>query len=477
MIPYSKFIASKITRFEPKGFDVGLDQLRPEIYGQKHEFQPHVIQWALKLGCAAIFANYGMGKTLMQSMWAEQVAKQTGKRVLILAPWAVAHQTVKSVAGFGIEIAYCKNEAEAKDHAIAITNYDRLKDFDPSQYGGVVLDESSILKQYRGKTKELLVESFKETPYRLCCSATPAPNDWLELGNHSEFLGIMDSHTMISRWFRNDTTQSGAYSLRPYAQEDFWQWVSSWAVCMTRPSDLGFSDEGWSLPPLNLHYHTIAVDHASTQDDPDRNGQLSLIRTPTLNATSIHKEAKLNAPLCAEKIADLVMEYHTDAWVLWCFTDYEADALKESIHWAIDLRGSESAAAKEAKLTAFTEGEIQILITKPEIAGLGLNWQHCHRQSFMMGTSYSFEQFHQAIHRLYRHGQIHPVETHLVFPETASAVRRNIERKQRQHEAMQNSLRKAIKASRLTIHQQLKLDEYKPTIKMEIPQWLRNNAA
>ena len=480
MTDYTTFLESKKMRFEPKGFDVSIDELNPDLYGDKHQYQPHIIQWALKLGCAAIFANYGMGKTLMQIKWAEQVALRTNGKVLILAPLAVAHQTVKESERFGIAIAYCRNQSEVNDSGsqIIITNYEMLKHFDGSQFVGIVLDESSVLKQYRGKTKQLLCESFKDTPYRLCCSATPAPNDWLELGNHSEFLGIMTSHLMISRWFQNDTMNAGAYKLRPHASDDFWAWVSSWAVCLTMPSDLGFSDRGWLLPPLNMHYHVIPVDHQETWgDDIDKNGQLTLIRSPALNATNTHKEARLNCDRVASKISDLVYEYPTDFWVIWCFTNYESDALLKAIPDAIELRGDEKACIKQEKLTAFTNGEITKLITKPEIAGLGLNWQHCHRQAFSMGTSYSFELFHQALHRLYRFGQEYPVETHLVFPETAGTVRQVIARKQRQFEAMQEALRKAVKRSQLSAHQRQVYDDYNPQVLMEVPSWLRSKSA
>jgi len=476
---YTRFLESKQVTFQPKGFEVPLEDLNPPLFGEKHQFQPRIIQWALKLGCAAIFAQYGLGKTIIQVKWAEQVAKHTLGKVLLLAPLAVAPQTVKEADRFGVTIAYCRNQAEADESGekLIVTNYEMLKHFDPSQYVGIVLDESSVLKQYRGKTKELLCNSFKDTPYRLCCSATPAPNDWLELGNHAEFLGVATSHLMISRWFQNDTMQAGAYKLRPHAASDFWQWVASWAVCLTMPSDLGFSDDGWKLPPLNIHSHVIPVDHTETWGEANRDGQLQLVRTPSLSATNTHKEARLNCDRIADKIADLVQAEALEAWVLWCFTNYESDALKSALPEAIELRGDEKSSVKQEKLAAFTNGEIKKLITKPEIAGLGLNWQHCQHQAFMMGTSYSFELFHQALHRLYRFGQKRPVETHLVFPETAGGVRQVISRKQRQFEAMQLALRNAVRLSQLAAHQQQVHDDYIPQVQMILPDWLRSKSA
>lgn len=476
---YQKFVNQKLDKFEPRGFDISDEELNPDSYGDRYQFQPHIVRWALKLGCAAIFAKFGMGKTRMQLEWAKHVARHTHGKVLILAPLAVAKQTAQESKKFGIDSIYVRSQADVdkSNCQVIITNYEMLKNFDASQYQGIVLDESSCLKQYRGKTKLLLCESFKDTSYRLACSATPSPNDWLELGNHSEWLGIMDSHSMISRWFINDTMKAGGYKLRPYGADAFWKWVSSWAVCLTTPSDLGFSDDGWILPKHHKHYHVIPVDHTLAWNEPDRDGQLSLIRTPATNATTIHKEARLNTDILADKIASIVAEHNEEQWAIWCFTDYESEALQSAIHDAVELRGSEKDSVKEEKLMAFANGEIQKLITKPSIAGLGLNWQHCHHQAFQMGTSYSFEQLFQALHRLYRHGQMFPVHTHLVYAETAGSVRQSIDKKQRQYDAMQLALRKIIKESQLEIHQLLKSDNYSPTKNIEIPSWLVNKAA
>lgn len=474
---YESFVSNKVVRFEPKGFDVPLDAFNLDSFGLRHQFQPHVIKWAIERGSCAIFANYGFGKTRIQLHWADQIAKHENGRVLLLAPLAVADQTVREAQQIGIDLKYCRDESEAGGRPLTITNYDMLKHFDPSKYIGIVLDESSILKQYRGKTKEFLCNSFSQTPYRLCCSATPAPNDWLELGNHVEFLGITTSHLMISRWFQNDTMKAGRYKLKPHAAADFWDWVASWAVCLTLPSDLGFSDQGWLLPPHHTHFHTVSVDHSETWGESDKSGQLSFIRTASLSATDTHREMKRNVGRVAAKIADLVKENIDDAWALWCFTDYESDAICKALPSAIALKGSESRQSKSEKLRAFSNGEILHLVTKPEIAGLGLNWQHCHRQAFSMGTSHSFEQYHQALHRLYRFGQQYPVDTHLVFPETAGSVRQSIARKQRQHEAMQDALRQSVQKSQLNAHNRVRYDDYNPTKQMEVPSWLISKAS
>jgi hypothetical protein len=476
MKSYKSFLKSKRKSHKPQGFELNLKSLNPESFGEKHQFQPYVIQWSLKLGRSALFAKYGTGKTRMQLEWADRVAKHTGGRVLILAPLAVAKQTVQEAEKFGIHAQGCSSQEEVNAPVI-VTNYDKLKNFDTTKFIGVVLDESSILKQYRGKTKEYLCKAFENTKYKLCCSATPAPNDYMEILNHSEFLGVMTSHIALSRWFTNDTMAAGKYSLKTHAADDFWAWVSSWAVCLSMPSDLGFSDRGWLLPPLNLHNHVVSVNHAATWDEADRVGQLSIIRSPSLNATTIHKEARLNCNEIAEKIASIVALNPDESWVLWCFTDYESAALKAAIPNAIELKGSEKPAIKQSKLEGFTNGEIQILITKPEIAGLGLNWQHCHHQAFMMGTSYSFELFHQALHRLYRFGQEYPVETHLIYAETSGAVNQVIARKQRQYDAMQSALRDAIKRLQLSTHSRSPNDDYNPTQVMIVPSWISKKAS
>jgi hypothetical protein len=356
-----------------------------------------------------------------------------------------------------------------------------LDRFDADVFVGVVLDESGILKAYRGKTKEMLCDRFKATPYRLCLSALPAPNDWLELGNHAEFLGVMSSHVMIARWFRNDTMKAGGYVLRPHASDDYWQWVSSWAVCIAKPSDLGFSDEGWDMPPLQTSHHVVAVDHTATwggDEFVEKSGQIPLIRSATLSATTIHKEMRLNVDEIAAKVAEIIAgDPENESEIIWCFTDYEADALKQAVSGAIDLRGSESIQSKQSKLRGFTDGSIRILITKPEIAGLGLNWQHCAYQTFVMGSSYSFEQYHQALHRTYRFGQTRSVQNRLVYPETAGSVQAAINRKEMQFERMQNALRKAVRKSQLALHLSNPFDDYNPQVEMIVPVWMQSKSA
>ncbi|MEO0374610.1 MAG: DEAD/DEAH box helicase, partial [Cyanobacteria bacterium P01_A01_bin.17] len=423
-----------------------------------------------------LFAKYGLGKSLMQLHWAKWIAQLGLGQVIILAPLAVAKQTEQEACKFGIDAKYCQtpSQIDTCTTPIVVTNYERLKGIDTSDFVGVVLDESSCLKAYSGKTKQLIFDKFKNTKYKLCCSATPSPNNYLELLNHSEFLGIESTHQTIARFFRNDTMNAGGYVLKPYAKESFWAWVSSWAVCLTQPSDLGFRNEGWDIPEPKNFYHTIPVDHQSAWKEADKHGQLSLIRMPSNSATSVNKEGRLNAGRIAAKVAELVKVEPDEAWVIWCFTNYEADALAAAVPGAVDLRGSDTIDAKEAKLTGFSDGSIQVLITKPKIAGMGLNWQHARRQAFCMGTSYSFEQFHQAMHRLIRFGQHKTVHTHLVFPETVGNVRAIFNEKERRHDEMQRELIAVVSAHGLGSQHLRNFDAYAPQQEMHLPMWLKS---
>lgn len=479
MLDYSDFIEQKSIVSVAKGFDVPLAKLKPELYGSKHQYQPLIVQWALKIGCAAIFAKYGLGKTRMQLEWAKHICKLAKGRVIVLAPLAVAQQTEQEASKYGIDsVEYCRT---AKDIAMSnasmvVTNYERLKDIDTSGFVGVVLDESSILKNYTGKTKELIFSKFADTPYKLCCSATPSPNNHLELINHSDFLGVEKTNRTLSKYFINDTMNAGGYILKPYARDAFWRWVSSWAVCITKPSDLGFNDDGWDIPKPNMVYHTISVDHTKAWETADKNGQISLIRMPSNSATSANKEGRLNAEDLAQKIAELVQQRPNESWVIWCFTNYESDALQAALPDAVDLRGDDKPKVKEQKLDDFSSGKIKLLITKPKIAGMGLNWQHSWNQAFVMGTSYSFESFHQAMHRLVRFGQTKTVNTHMVFPETAGNVRAIFSRKEKSHHEMQNSLIEAISKYGLGAEVSRKFDNYNPTVIATVPDWIKTAA-
>ncbi len=466
MSEYLEFIASKRVSVAVAGFDAG------PMVAPMFPFQVQNVTWACRMGRAALFLDTGLGKTRQQLEWARQVCEHTGGRVIILAPLAVAHQTVREAAACGITgVGYAKDGTS--DHAIVVTNYERLAKFDTSQFVGVVLDESSILKSYSGTTKMALFEAFSGTPYKLACTATPAPNDHLELGNHAEFLGVMSSHEMIARWFINDTSQFGTYRVKGHAVEDFWDWVSSWAVMASLPSDLGeFDDGGYVLPEMVSHVHCVEVDRDVSFGDVK--GQLTIVTTVEMNATSIHKEKRRTAVARAEKVVGLVRADPDEPWLVWCETDYEADALMAEFKVrnvaATEVRGSDTPESKERDLEWFTDGAIRVMVTKPKIAGFGLNWQHCARVAFV-GATFSFEAYYQAIRRVWRFGQSRPVHVHVVMATTEKSVWAILEHKRGDFEVMKHAMVTAARRSRRTV---AKAGTYEPGHVMVPPKWERS---
>jgi hypothetical protein len=458
MLDYQSFLESKRTIAQTSGFNVSLDAIHPMLF----DFQKEIVRWSLQRGRSAIWADCGLGKSFMQCNWAQLVHKHTGGNILVLAPLAVTSQTVAEGQKLDIEVHACRSQSDVQP-GISITNYEMLSRFDPSHFTGVVADESSILKSYMGKTKRALVDAFSQTPYRLACTATPSPNDVMELLNHAEWLGIMPSSEALMRWFINDSMSNGKYRLKGHAQKDFWEWVSSWAVSLRRPSDLGFSDEGFVLPELRIIHQYVETD--ITEGVPE--GQL--FRAPTMSATSLHKEMRITAADRAQAVADLVNN-STETWTIWCNTNYEADALCKLIPDAVEVRGSESITVKEKKLTDFTQGKIRILITKAGLAGYGLNWQHCHNVAFV-GLSYSFEDVYQAIRRSYRFGQTMPVDVYIIAADTEGPLVASLERKMKAHMELAN----AMNVNSLSLQEDLKLTAYNPQIPMILPDWLRSN--
>ena len=435
MKDYRTFVASKALVARDAGIEVG------DVNDALFDWQQAIVRWALRRGKAAIFAECGLGKTPMQLEWAQRVAEHTGKKVLVLTPLAVAHQTIREGVKFGIPARYVRDQAGADLalEAIIVTNYDMLKAFDAESFGGVVLDESSILKAFTGKTKRAILEAFEKTPYKLACTATPAPNDHLELGNHAEFLNIMPSNEMISRWFINDTMAAGSYRLKGHAERDFWRWVASWAVCLGIPSDLGnYVDDGFVLPELRLHSEVVTVDHHRAWETG------RLLVDGTQSATAMWAEKRETAKDRCQRARDIVDRAEPGGtWILWCDTNNEADLLQELFPQAVEVRGSDLPSAKEEKLRAFTDGQTRVIITKPDIAGFGLNWQHCHRQVFV-GVTYSFEKTYQALRRSWRFGQSRPVDAWMIYAETEGNIMATIREKQAAHAAMQANMRRAM---------------------------------
>lgn len=440
MNSYQQFLLSKQRRVTPQGFDVADEALTPALF----PFQRAIVRWALQLGKAAVFADTGLGKTLIELEYARHVAKHAGGSVLILAPLAVATQTVREGRKFGIAVQHVHKQADVGSHPVVITNYERLHLFDPDVFAGIVLDESGILKNFTGKTKRALISAFAGTPYKLACTATPAPNDHLELGNHAEFLDVMPSNEMIARWFIAESNKAGSYRLKGHAEADFWRWLTSWAVCLSRPADLGedYAMDGYDLPTLHLHTHTLSPAQESIER-AQANGRLLPDTNPS--STTLHKVKRESLVDRVAEVIKLVEALAADEpAVIWCDTNYEANALIEAIPEAVEVRGSEKASEKERKLDAFSRGEIRLLITKASIAGHGLNWQHC-RTAIYAGVGFSFELLYQSLKRLHRYGQTQEVHAHLVYAETEGGVRAALNAKEKAFQAMQAKMNEAMR--------------------------------
>jgi superfamily II DNA or RNA helicase len=421
---YREFIASKGTAAQSHGF-------QPQGQWDLFTHQQATLDFACQKGRSAAFLDTGLGKSRVEAAAAAEFATATGRPALILTPLAVARQMVRECAAIGIEARVVREQSEV-DAGVNIANYERLPKLDPSVFGGVVLDESSILKSFTGPTKRMLCDAFSETPYRLAATATPAPNDHMEIGQHAEFLGVMPGPEMLSRWFISDQTTMGGYRLKGHAQESFWRWVASWARAATLPSDLGGDDDGFILPPLNYELHTISAD--ITQDVPEG----LLFRIPDGSATTIHREKRLTMEDRVARAA-AIANAEVGPVIVWCETNDESSALAASIPDAIEVYGSMSLDEKVAALDAFTFGERRVIVSKPKLAGLGLNWQHASTVIFA-SVSHSYEQHYQAVRRAWRFGQTKPVTCHVIISDTETAIWNNVQRKAADHLRMKRAM-------------------------------------
>ena len=407
---YEEFLKSK----QQLGGDYGFDPVwMPE---EAFAFQRDLITWAVRKGRAAIFADCGMGKTLMQLAWAENVARKTGGRVLILTPLAVSHQTVQEAGKFHIDAA--RSDAGELASQIVVTNYERLHHFNPEDFEGVVCDESSILKNFDGATKSAVTEFMRTRKYRLLCTATAAPNDFMELGTSSEALGILERKHMLTRFFTHDGGDTSKWRLKGHTRSElFWKWVCSWARAVRKPSDLGYSDGDFRLPNLIKRLHVVEASRKNSE---------YLFEMPAVGLTEQREERRRTISERCEMAASLVNSTGKPA-VCWCHLNDEGDMLESLIPDAIQVSGSDSDDAKESKFKAFENGDARVMITKPKIGGFGLNWQHCAHQTFF--PSHSFEQWYQAIRRCWRFGQVHAVTIDVVTSEGEQRVLGNLEKK------------------------------------------------
>lgn len=399
-----------------------------EINEMLYPFQGAITKWSIKKGRAAIFADCGLGKTPMQLNWADDVFKKTDQPVLILAPLAVSKQTKREGVKFGYIVNVCKSKDDIKP-GINISNYEKLHKFDPSVFGGIVLDESSILKSYTGKYRNLIIQSFQNTPYRLACTATPAPNDYMELGNHCEFLGILTRPEMLSMFFINDTSNVGTWRLKKHGVENYWKWVCSWAVMLSKPSDLGFDDNGFILPSLNIKNHIIK--HGKPMA-----GRLFIENANTLSERRQARKETIEKRV--EEIAKRVNE-SKEQWLLWCNLNDESKMLHGAIPDSVEITGSDKNEFKENSMLAFSNNEIRVLVTKPKISGFGMNWQQCSNMGFV-GLSDSYESYYQAVRRCWRFGQEKPVNVHIVTADVEGNIVENIQRKERDALSMRDEM-------------------------------------
>lgn len=454
---YREMVAAKAVVSQMAGFDP------PALHPRLKPHQAASVDFAVRQGRSALFLDTGLGKTFCALEWGSIVARHTNKPVLMLAPLAVGPQHAAEAERWGIDAQYVRGDHPMRAARIWITNYEQLPKIDPDTFAGVILDESSILKSFTGKTTRALIDGFARTPYRLACTATPAPNDHMELGQHAEFLGQMASNEMLSRWFISDQTQMGAYRLKRGAVRPFWAWVGIWARMAALPSDIGGDDAGYVLPALNPHRHVLKADISANSGE-------YLFRIPDMSATSIHAEKRLTNEDRADAIAEIVAREPLEKWVIWCDTDYEQDALAARLPDFVDVRGSLPQHKKEERIVAFSTGEARGIITKPRIAGYGLNWQHCARIAFC-GLSFSYENYYQAVRRCWRFGQSRVVDVHIVMADTERAIYDAIARKKDDHEAMKSHMMTAMReatSSRRT------LDSYDPTHTARLPSFMEH---
>lgn len=460
---YHDLIAGKRVSYGQHGFDVDASKFPARLF----DHQRHGIEFAIRCGSAGLFYDTGLGKTAMALCWGDQVVRKTNLPVLMLAPLAVGQQHVAEANILDIEATQSRDGAAPVRPRIVVTNYERLEKVNPDLWGGVILDESSILKSFTGKTTRKLIDAFRKTPYRLSASATPAPNDHTELGQQSSFLGVMDSPEMLSRWFIADQTNMGRYRLKKPAIRPFWDWVASWARCVSKPSDLGFSDLGFEMPELHLVRHIVAADRGEDTGE-EKNGQARLFRMPDTSATSIHKEKRMTREGRAAKVAELIAADPNEAWVVWVETDYDAEAVRALLPDVVEVSGGMPIEKKEERLRAFSAGETKWLLTKPSIAGFGLNWQHCSRMAFM-GLSFSYESFYQAVRRCWRFRQTRDVYAHVVCADTEESIWQVVSRKSGDHDAMKREMTAAM--ARAARSSEV-LKTYQPNQEASLPSWL-----
>jgi len=463
MTDYERFLETKKQTAVSSGFGKAKAEMNPHMF----EWQKDVVYWALRKGRCALFEDCGLGKCIQSLEWGTSVAKYCNKPVLFICPLSVAEQTKREADKFGFENVRVVRDQNQIIQGVNVTNYEILDHFDVSVFSGVILDESSILKNFSGKMRNEIIEKFCDTSYKLSCTATPAPNDFMELGNQAEFCGVMSRTEMLATYFIHDGGDTSKWRLKGHAQNRFWEWLATWAVVLTNPADLGYSRDGYVLPELNTEQIIIKSDENIINDNYSFFANVA----QTLNE---RRNARRNSLTDRCKATLEIINKEPDAqWLIWCDLNAEADELKRIISDAVEVRGTDDPDAKADRLNQFTIGNIRRLIVKPSIAAWGLNWQNCHNMIFV-GLSDSFEMMYQAVRRCWRFGQKSAVNVYIITSEAEGAVKENIERKEKQAAKMtaemvahtKEILEEEIRGTvRITI-------PYNPQIKMEIPKWL-----
>jgi hypothetical protein len=456
-LDYSEFLAGKAPRAMSSGFAPS------ELPDHLFDFQKACVDFAIRQGRTGLYLDTGLGKTRCQLEWAKQSAKASNGRALILTPLAVAKQIEREGLELGYEVRVVRDQSQVKD-GISICNYDRIDKLDADQFGAVSLDESSILKSFEGRTTTALIELFGAHRFRMSATATPAPNDHMELGNQASFLGIMPANEMLMRWFINDTAEaSQKWRLKRHAEQDFWDWMASWSRMVQGPEDLGFDGSRYILPPLNIVRHQTRGSNVKPMD-----GSLFV---QDMSATNMHDIKRQTSKARAEAVAQL--DDGKESWIVWCDTDYEADALKAVMRDTVEVRGSMPIEKKEEALEAFSLGHVRNIITKPSVSGFGLNWQHCHNMAFV-GRTFSYEAWYQAVRRSWRFGQTKPVNVHIIVAEGEDQIGRVIDRKADGHARMKAAMAAAMQ--RAVGRDTAKQIEYNPTFTGRLPSWIKSVA-
>jgi hypothetical protein len=455
---YRAFIASKARADVSAGFTP------KAINTAAKSHQRAVLDFALNKGRSAAFLDTGLGKSFIELEFARQCSEETGKPSLILTPLAVAGQMVREGRKFGIDARQIREQSEV-GAGVMVANYERLAKLDAASFGAVILDESSILKSYASKTRVLIQDAFERTPYKLAATATPSPNDHTELGNHAEFLGVMRQQEMLSKWFINDTsTASQEWRLKGHAAGDFWAFVASWSRCATLPSDLGGDDAGYILPPIDEHMHAVAADRMSNIADG------MLFRIPEMSATSFHEEKRLTLKERCGLAARLAN--HDRPVTVWCETNEESAMLSKMVEGAIEVRGDLDPDEKERRLLGFADGQYRAIVTKPKLAGFGVNWQHCAHAVFA-SISFSYEQHYQAKRRSHRFGQSETVRNDIVIADTEAAIWNIINQKSAKHDEMKRRMADAMKQAQTQASVRVKYDR---PLDLAFPKWLKTEA-